>query len=80
LHGFCETKGRRAYVPQKPFLLNGTVRQNIIFGLPLDEERYNSALEMSALPDDLKTLTDGDATLVGESGVRTSGHSKIAQS
>ena len=69
LHGSCETKGRRAYVPQKPFLLNGTVRENIIFGLPLDEERYNSALEMSALPDDLKTLTDGDATLVGESGV-----------
>ena len=73
LHGFCETKGRRAYVPQKPFLLNGTVKENIIFGLPLDDERYNSALEMSALPDDLKTLTSGDATLVGESGVRTSG-------
>ena len=74
LHGLCETKGRRAYVPQKPFLLNGTVKENIIFGLPFDEERYNSALDMSALPDDLKTLTDGDATLVGESGVRTSDH------
>ena len=73
LHGFCETKGRRAYVPQKPFLLNGSVKENIVFGLPLDDERYNSALEMSALPDDLKTLTSGDATLVGESGVRTLG-------
>jgi len=76
LHGFCETKGRRAYVPQKPFLLNGTVKENIVFGLPLDDERYNSALEMSALPDDLKTLTSGDATLVGESGVQLSGGQK----
>ncbi|CAK9002186.1 ATP-binding cassette sub-family C member 4 (MRP/cMOAT-related ABC transporter) (Multi-specific organic anion transporter B) (MOAT-B) (Multidrug resistance-associated protein 4) [Durusdinium trenchii] len=76
LHGSCHTNGRRAYVPQKPFLLNGTIREDITFGLPYDEERYNSCVEMAALPDDLKTLTRGDYTLVGESGVQLSGGQK----
>lgn len=68
LRGRCEVKGRRAFVPQKPFLLNGSVRENIVFGLPWEEERYAAALDMAALAEDLKQLTKGDATAVGESG------------
>ena len=72
LRGLCNTFGSRAYVPQKPFLLNGTVRENITFGLPDDEKKYSASIEMAALMDDLKMLTDGDSTLVGESGVGVS--------
>jgi ABC-type multidrug transport system fused ATPase/permease subunit len=33
-------RGRLAYVPQQAFLQNGTVKDNIIFGHPPDEEKY----------------------------------------
>eukprot|EP00955_Chlamydomonas_euryale_P113787 366233-Chlamydomonas_euryale.AAC.1 len=36
--------GRAAYVPQSPFIVNATVRENILFGLPYDEERYVDAV------------------------------------
>ncbi|CAJ1399943.1 unnamed protein product [Effrenium voratum] len=76
LSGLCRVRGLRAFVPQKPFLLNGSVKENILFGLPCDQERYESALQTAALPEDLKTLSRGDATMVGESGVQLSGGQK----
>ncbi len=39
---------------QAAFIYGGaTVRDNILFGLPWDEERYNHSLEVSSLVDDL---------------------------
>lgn len=39
---------------QAAFIYGGaTVRDNILFGLPWDEERYNHSLEVSSLIDDL---------------------------
>eukprot|EP00931_Biecheleriopsis_adriatica_P049874 TRINITY_DN28859_c0_g1_i1.p1 TRINITY_DN28859_c0_g1~~TRINITY_DN28859_c0_g1_i1.p1 ORF type:complete len:1375 (+),score=210.90 TRINITY_DN28859_c0_g1_i1:32-4156(+) len=76
LQGVCRTSGSRAYVPQKPFLLNATVKENITFGLPMDEERYAYAVKTAALPQDLKALASGDDTRVGESGVQLSGGQK----
>ena len=69
LRGICRVSGQRAFVPQKPFLLNGTVKENILFGLQLDEERYATSLQLAALLEDLSTLSQGDQTPVGESGV-----------
>ena len=34
--GRMERKGRMAYVEQEPCILSDTVRNNILFGLPLD--------------------------------------------
>ncbi|CAE7644984.1 abcC3 [Symbiodinium microadriaticum] len=76
LRGQCHVSGHRAFVSQKPFLLNGTVKENILFGLPLDEDKYASALRMAALVEDLSSLSSGDATPVGESGVQLSGGQK----
>lgn len=76
LRGQCHVSGRRAFVSQKPFLLNGTVKENVLFGLPLDEDKYASALRMAALVEDLSSLSSGDATPVGESGVQLSGGQK----
>eukprot|EP00930_Biecheleria_cincta_P035016 TRINITY_DN24126_c0_g1_i1.p1 TRINITY_DN24126_c0_g1~~TRINITY_DN24126_c0_g1_i1.p1 ORF type:complete len:1366 (+),score=195.29 TRINITY_DN24126_c0_g1_i1:71-4168(+) len=76
LNGVCKTVGRRAFVSQKPFLLNASVKDNILFGLPMNEERYTEAVERSALPADIRDLAAGDATVVGESGVQLSGGQK----
>ncbi|KAL2814427.1 P-loop containing nucleoside triphosphate hydrolase protein [Aspergillus granulosus] len=51
---------RIAYAPQKPFLISGTIRENILFGLPLDAPFYNEVLSAVSLTSDLARLPDGD--------------------
>jgi ABC-type multidrug transport system fused ATPase/permease subunit len=53
---------RIAYAPQKPFLISGTIRENILFGLPLDGPFYEEVLPAVSLKLDLARLPDGDAT------------------
>lgn len=62
-----------AYCPQQPWLLNRTIRENIILGLPFDPHRYETVLHAVALGQDLATLDKGDQTLAGEKGGRLSG-------
>lgn len=65
-----------AYVPQAAWLRNASIQDNILFGLPLDEERYHKTLEICALISDLKILEDGDQSEIGERGVNLSGGQK----
>lgn len=45
---------------QAAFIYGGaTVRDNILFGLPFDEERYNHAIEVASLVDDLLQMPGG---------------------
>ncbi|KLO19365.1 multidrug resistance-associated ABC transporter [Schizopora paradoxa] len=68
--------GACAYVPQSAWLQNATIRENIIFNLPFDKERYERTLEVCALVSDLKILEDGDESEIGERGVNLSGGQK----
>ncbi|KAK0726480.1 P-loop containing nucleoside triphosphate hydrolase protein [Apiosordaria backusii] len=65
-----------AFCAQEAWLTNNTVRNNILFGQPLDEERYKAVLQACALEPDLKILPRGDLTSVGEGGVSLSGGQK----
>ncbi|PVI02265.1 P-loop containing nucleoside triphosphate hydrolase protein [Periconia macrospinosa] len=65
-----------AYCAQEAWLMNDSVRNNIIFGSHYVEDRYKAVLEACALGTDLQTLTDGDLTRVGERGVSLSGGQK----
>ncbi|KAG1745260.1 P-loop containing nucleoside triphosphate hydrolase protein [Suillus lakei] len=58
-----------AYVPQAAWLRNASIKDNILFGLPCNEERYQKTLEICALISDLKILEDGDQSEIGERGV-----------
>lgn len=62
-----------AYVPQIPWIENGTIKDNILFGLPLDKRRYSITLEACALEKDIEGLTDGDLTEIGANGINLSG-------
>lgn len=55
-----------AYVPQQAWIQNATLKNNILFGSPLDEARYQQVLEACALLPDLKLLPGGDLTEIGE--------------
>ncbi|KAI8918708.1 hypothetical protein BC831DRAFT_482842 [Entophlyctis helioformis] len=65
-----------AYVAQTAWLQNATVRDNILFGLPFDEQRYNSVISACALVRDLETFPAGDQTEIGEKGINMSGGQK----
>jgi ABC-type multidrug transport system fused ATPase/permease subunit len=68
--------GGIAYVPQTAFLLNGTIRENILFGEKFDKERYKRVIRAAALERDLEILEGGDLTEIGEKGVNLSGGQK----
>ncbi|KAJ9107494.1 hypothetical protein QFC21_000949 [Naganishia friedmannii] len=64
---------RTAYCPQQAWLQNDTIRGNILFGAPEDEDRYEAVIEACSLSPDLAILEDGSETEIGEKGVNLSG-------
>ncbi|KAG8909039.1 hypothetical protein FRC01_007192, partial [Tulasnella sp. 417] len=61
-------EGGVAYAAQEAWIQNATVKENIIFGSPYDEERYCRVLKQCALERDLALFAAGDATEIGEKG------------
>ncbi|XP_056384892.1 ATP-binding cassette sub-family C member 2 [Hyla sarda] len=76
VNGHINIKGSLAYVPQQAWIQNATLRDNILFGAPLDEERYQRVLEACALLPDLQMLPGGDMSEIGEKGINLSGGQK----
>ncbi|OAA68195.1 ABC bile acid transporter [Niveomyces insectorum RCEF 264] len=65
-----------AFVAQIPWIENATIRDNIVFGLPVDEERYRKTIDVCALGKDLEMLSDGENTEIGANGINLSGGQK----
>ncbi|XP_061373093.1 ABC transporter C family member 13 isoform X2 [Gastrolobium bilobum] len=72
-HGSIYSNGSVAYVPQVPWILSGTVRDNILFGKSYDPERYTDTLHACALHVDISLMVGGDMAYIGEKGVNLSG-------
>lgn len=68
--------GSIAYCTQNPWIMNASVKENILFGHQLDEEYYQRTIEACQLLPDLKVLPDNDDTQVGEKGISLSGGQK----
>ena len=62
-----------ALVSQTPWVESGTLKDNILFGMPFRESRYRKVLQACALAKDIELLADGDLTEVGPKGVTLSG-------
>ncbi|GAB1519113.1 hypothetical protein RhiTH_002179 [Rhizoctonia solani] len=69
-------RGICAYVPQTAWLQNDSIKNNIIFGLPFNAERYRQTIEACALVTDFEIIEDGDEAEIGERGVNLSGGQK----
>ncbi|KAL7753678.1 Transporter of the ATP-binding cassette (ABC) [Sorochytrium milnesiophthora] len=65
-----------AYVPQQAWLLNATIRNNILFGDDYEQNRYQRVLRDCALVRDMQILEGGDNTEIGEKGINLSGGQK----
>ena len=64
------------FVSQKPWIMNETLKKNILFGIPFNQHRYEKTLKLSCLEEDLKELDKGDKTVIGDKGVNLSGGQK----
>ncbi|RXH88432.1 hypothetical protein DVH24_000031 [Malus domestica] len=73
VHGSVYSCGSIAYVPQVPWILSGTIRDNILFGKHYDPRRYSDTLEASALNLDISLMVGGDMAYIGEKGINLSG-------
>ncbi|KAJ2999430.1 hypothetical protein HDV02_002915 [Globomyces sp. JEL0801] len=65
-----------AYAAQSAWLLNATIRDNILFGEEYDPIRYDRVVRACALAKDFETLEGGDLTEIGEKGINVSGGQK----
>ncbi|KAF2430517.1 ABC transporter [Tothia fuscella] len=64
------------YCSQTPWLQSMSIRDNILFFAPYDEQRYEKVLECCALSEDLTNFRDGDQSHIGENGIGLSGGQK----
>ena len=61
---------------QSPWLQQQSIRNNITFLTPYNEDRYNKVVAACALLPDFELFDDGDLTEIGERGVTLSGGTK----
>ncbi|KAJ2612784.1 Multidrug resistance-associated protein 1 [Coemansia sp. RSA 1804] len=65
--------GSVTLMEQLPWIMNDTVRENILFGRAFDKDCYNRIVEACALTSDIKVWANGDKTMIGERGINISG-------
>ncbi|KAJ3325674.1 Multidrug resistance-associated protein 4 [Boothiomyces sp. JEL0866] len=62
-----------AYVSQSAWILSGTIKENILFGQPYDETRFEQVIKVCCLDYDFSLFEKGADTVLGEKGVTLSG-------
>lgn len=73
LHSWHKLLG---YIPQNIYLIDDTIRNNIVFGIPkeyVNDEKIWKAIDDAQLTEFIRMLPQGLDTIVGERGVRLSG-------
>ncbi|XP_042034677.1 ABC transporter C family member 4-like [Salvia splendens] len=76
LSGKVRVCGSTAYVAQTAWIQNGTIQENILFGLPMNVEKYKEAIRVCCMEKDLEMMEFGDQTEIGERGINLSGGQK----
>jgi hypothetical protein len=69
VEGQAHAAGNFAYVPQSPWCQNLSLRDNIIFGQPVNESHYRQVIHACALELDLQILAAGDDSKVRRAAV-----------
>lgn len=72
-NGEVFVNGSISYCNQNPWILNQSVKDNILFGNEYDEKRYKDVCKVCQLETDLQTFPNGDLTEIGENGINLSG-------
>lgn len=62
-----------AYAAQDPWIMDGTVKENILLGVELNQEWYDQVVKACGLTVDFEQFRNSDQTIVGDRGVQCSG-------
>lgn len=62
-----------AYAAQDPWIMDGSVRENVVMGRSFDKVWYTKVIKACGLDVDLERFQSGDMTIVGDKGVQCSG-------
>ncbi|KAK1286000.1 ABC transporter C family member 8 [Acorus calamus] len=76
ISGSVEIYGSIAYVSQTSWIQSGTIRDNILYGKPMEKVRYERAIKACALDKDIENFSHGDLTEIGQRGLNMSGGQK----
>ncbi|KAJ2712052.1 ATP-binding cassette glutathione S-conjugate transporter ycf1, partial [Coemansia spiralis] len=71
--GTGSVAGTIAYLEQSPWIMNDTMRANVLFGREYDVDWFAKVIYACALTDDIAVWPDADLTVIGERGVNISG-------
>lgn len=69
IEGSIQMAGSIAFIPQKPWMTSGSLRENILLDHPFREQKYHTILRACALRKEFLTFPKGDMTLVGQNGI-----------
>lgn len=75
-YGMIEVNGSVAYCSQIPWLLNKSIKDNILFGKEFHREKYNQVISACQLEKDISSFQNGDSHIVGTNGSNLSGGQK----
>ncbi|XP_060080912.1 ATP-binding cassette sub-family C member 5-like [Ylistrum balloti] len=76
INGHLAVDGSVAYAAQQAWIFNGTLRENILFGKPFENDWYTKVLHACSLDPDIRILANGDMTEIGDKGINLSGGQK----
>ncbi|KAL8481532.1 hypothetical protein ACS0TY_027874 [Phlomoides rotata] len=76
ISGKVKVCGTTAYVAQTSWIQNATIQENILFGSPMENERYKNVIKVCSLEKDLEVMEHGDQVEIGERGINLSGGQK----
>ena len=74
--GNVKIDGTISYVSQQAWIQNLSLKDNILFSQPYQEQKYQKIIDACALGEDLKNLPNSDQTEIGENGINLSGGQK----
>ncbi|KAJ3021676.1 Canalicular multispecific organic anion transporter 2 [Thoreauomyces humboldtii] len=74
--GEVRIRGTLSYVPQNAWIMNASLKDNIIFGKPFEPAFYDEVILACGLKSDLEILPGGDEVEIGERGINLSGGQK----
>lgn len=64
--GKVNVNGSISYLSQQPFLVNGSIKENILLGQKYDEQKFNKIIRISQLEPDLLMFPGRENTEIGQ--------------
>ncbi|CAI4232585.1 unnamed protein product [Auanema sp. JU1783] len=74
--GSANVDGTISYVPQDPWIMHLSARENISLDSSISDEFYERIVKCCALEPDFNNMPQGDSTIIGDRGISLSGGQK----